>query len=88
MVKVRALAEFEKYTDKERDVRPTAGEVWETTELRAAFLVQKGVCEYVEEKKIEKPVEVKEEIEVMEEVETIEEEKPKRKSKKKTIKKN
>lgn len=81
MVKVRALHEFEKYTDKERGKKPIAGEEWETSEERAAFLVQKGVCEYVKQEQVEVKEETKE-------IETVKEEKPKKTTKKKTTKKN
>lgn len=74
-MKVRALKEFEKYTDKERNnCKVTEGDTWEVTEERAKFLMKKGVVEEVKE--VIKPIEpIEEEIKLVE--------KPKKSRKKK-----
>ena len=48
-MKIRALKKFEGIKDKERDVYPKEGDVWEVTEERAKFLKTHGVIEYVKE---------------------------------------
>lgn len=53
-MKVRALKKFETIRDLERNVIPKEGEVWETSEERANFLLSHGVIEIVEEMKEEK----------------------------------
>ena len=56
-MKVRALKKFEALRDLERtkiqgkDVYPKEGEVWETSEERAKYLLSHGVIEIVEEVK-------------------------------------
>lgn len=70
-MKVIALKEFEKYTDKERNnCKVKEGDTWETTEERAKYLLSKGVVEIIEE---QEPVEYQ----------NIEDKKPKKTSKKK-----
>ena len=61
-MKIRALPKFEGIKDlerskqKEKDIYPKAGDVWEVSEERANFLKSHGVIEIVEEEKvIEKP---------------------------------
>lgn len=74
-MKVRALKEFEKYTDKERNnCKVKEGDTWEVTEERAKFLMKKGVVEEVKE--VIKPIEP-----VEEEIKPVE--KPKKTRKKK-----
>lgn len=59
-MKVRALKKFETIRDLERtkiqgkDVYPKEGEVWETSEERAKYLLNHGVIEIVKEVKEEK----------------------------------
>ena len=50
-MKVKALKKFETIKDLERGVIPKEGEVWETSEERAKFLLSHGVIEIVEEVK-------------------------------------
>ncbi len=61
-MKIRALPKFEGIKDlerskqKEKDIYPKAGDVWEVSKERAEFLKSHGVIEIVEEEKvIEKP---------------------------------
>ena len=75
-MKIRALKKFEGIKDKERNVYPKEGDIWEVSEERAEFLKSHGVIEYVEEKDIFEKYE-----------EQIIEEKPKTVLKKKTTKK-
>lgn len=53
-MKVRALKKFETIRDLERNVIPKEGDIWETSEERAKFLLNHGVIEIVEEVKEEK----------------------------------
>lgn len=53
-VKVQALKKFENLRDKERNVIPKEGEIWETSKERAEFLESKNVVRILEEIK-EKP---------------------------------
>lgn len=72
-MKVRALKKFETIKDLERGVIPKEGEVWETSEERAKFLLGHGVIEIVEEVKEDK-VELKADsikLDVKENVENI-----------------
>lgn len=48
-MKVRALKKFEGIRDKERNVYPKEGDVWEVSEERADFLKSHGVIEFVKE---------------------------------------
>lgn len=48
-MKIRALKKFEGIRDKERNVYPKEGDVWEVSEERAEFLKSHGVVEYVTE---------------------------------------
>lgn len=52
-VKVQALKKFENLRDKERNVIPKEGDVWETSEERAKFLESKKVVKILEDKKEE-----------------------------------
>jgi len=56
-VRVRALKKFEGIRDIERDVRPKAGDEWETSFERAEYLLQNGVIEIIGEIRDEKPTE-------------------------------
>ena len=52
-MQVIALSKFEGIRDKERNVYPKTGDVWETSEERAKFLEQNGYVEIIEEEKAE-----------------------------------
>lgn len=88
-MKVKALKSFEGIKDKERDVFPKEGDVWETTDERAVFLKSHGVIEIIEEPKKEEEV-LEKLIEKEDKVETLDNEykttiikaKPKKKNKK------
>ena len=102
-MKVRALKKFETIRDLERNVIPKEGDIWETSEERAKFLLSHGVIEIVEEVKEEKKditetefdirsKEVKklidEDLKTLNKIEeTLKQEKPKKTTKKKTSKK-
>lgn len=99
-MKVRALKKFETIRDLERNVIPKEGDIWETSEERAKFLLSHGVIEIVEEIKEEKKditetefdIRSKEVKKLVDETlnkmeETLKQEKPKKTTKKKTSKK-